>query len=281
MAEENRINFYKHHIGDYQKKTAALTLAEHGAYLLMLHHHYGTEKPLPTGAALYRLLRSNTKADKAAIDRVVDQFWSKTDAGLVNGRVIEEISKAEGQRLHNQIVGKLGGRPKKQKPEGLSNKNPTGYEMETKVVSETKPGNNPNQTPDSTTKDLKDSSPTGDVSLFPEKGTNGARIPNCPIDEIIRLYHEEIPVAPRVTVRNAGRDKLISGRWRQVFADGKAHNKAEAIELFRHFFEFVRDSKFLTGKAPPQKDRAPFVADLEWLMSPSNFAKTVEGRYHR
>jgi uncharacterized protein YdaU (DUF1376 family) len=80
------MNFYKHHIGDYAKKTAHLTVLEHGAYLLMLHAYYGTEKPLPFGRDLYRICRAFGKKERAAVDKVAAQFWTRTDAGYVNGR---------------------------------------------------------------------------------------------------------------------------------------------------------------------------------------------------
>lgn len=135
------MNFYKHHIGDYQKKTAHLTLAEHGAYLLMLHHYYATETPLPLpGRDLYRMLRAHSKVDHEAIKSVAKQFWQSTDGGLINGRANEELQKADGQRRHNQIVGKLGGRPKI--TQVVSKNNPSGFNLETQVVLK----NNPIQT---------------------------------------------------------------------------------------------------------------------------------------
>jgi uncharacterized protein YdaU (DUF1376 family) len=126
------VNFYKHHIGDYAKKTGHLSVAEHGAYLLMLHAYYGTEKPLPMGDALYRLVRAQTKAERAAVDSVAAQFWSRTENGLVNGRAFDEIGLATQQADASRTNGNLGGRPKK-----------------TQQVSKTEPKDNLIQTPDS------------------------------------------------------------------------------------------------------------------------------------
>lgn len=88
------MNFFKLYMGDYQRDTGHLSIAEHGAYLLMLQHHYATEKPLPTGAALYRLLRADGAADKRAIDSVAKQFWTETSEGLVNERALAEFERA-------------------------------------------------------------------------------------------------------------------------------------------------------------------------------------------
>jgi uncharacterized protein YdaU (DUF1376 family) len=130
------LNFYKHHLGDYAKKTAALSVTQHGAYLLMLHHFYATEEPLPVGRDLYRLLRADSKPERDAIDFIVAKFWRQEEGGLVNDRALEEIQHAAHQRTVNREVGKLGGRPKR-------------TEQITESVSEPEPNSNPSQTPDS------------------------------------------------------------------------------------------------------------------------------------
>jgi hypothetical protein len=43
----------------------------------------------------------------------------------------------------------------------------------------------------------------------------------------------------------------------------------------------VRESEFLTGRAPGRNGGAPFVASLPWLLKAENFAKAIEGTYHR
>jgi len=99
------VNFYKHYIGDYQRDTGHLSVTEHGAFRLMLDVYYATEKPLPTDRkALYRLLRAESAADRAAIDSVAVQFWIQTPAGLVNQRADSEIEKAEKQAETNRKI---------------------------------------------------------------------------------------------------------------------------------------------------------------------------------
>lgn len=105
------MNFIKLYIGDYQRDTGHLSLAEHGAYLTMLQHYYATERPLPTGKALYRLLRAETKAERDAVDRVVATYWIEQDGGLINRRGADEIARADHQRAVNREVGRRGGRP--------------------------------------------------------------------------------------------------------------------------------------------------------------------------
>lgn len=133
------MNFVKLYIGDYLRDTGTLTLAQHGAYALMLLEHYATEKPLPVGRELHRLLRADSKAERDAIDFVASKYWTEQDGGFVNARAEKEIGRATHQREVNQAIGKLGGRPKRTE---------RTTESETDSVSETEPNRNPNQTPD-------------------------------------------------------------------------------------------------------------------------------------
>jgi uncharacterized protein YdaU (DUF1376 family) len=98
------MNFFKLYIGDYQRDTAHLSITEHGAYLLMLQHYYATEKPLPVGKALHRMLRAQDKDEREAIDSIVAQFWHETPDGLVNARADAEIAKASTQADTNRRI---------------------------------------------------------------------------------------------------------------------------------------------------------------------------------
>lgn len=130
------MNFYKHYIGDFQRDTGHLSLVETGAYRAMLDHHYATEAPLPKKVReLHRLVGANTKSERAAVARILTEFFHETETGWVNARTLKEIEKADHQRTVNRAVGRLGGRPRK-------------TESVSESVSESEPNNNPNQTPD-------------------------------------------------------------------------------------------------------------------------------------
>ena len=104
--------------------------------------------------------------------------------------------------------------------------------------------------------------------------------PPCPIEELIEVYHESLPTNPRFLVRNDTRDGYIRSRWKQFFTEGDFTDKGGGIECFRWFFsEKVKPSKFLTGQTEGRNGGKPFIADLEWLMRPTNFAKVIEGKY--
>jgi uncharacterized protein YdaU (DUF1376 family) len=98
------MNFFKLFIGDYQRDTAHLTLVENGVYMMMLQHYYATEKPIPKGKALHRMLRAQDKSEREAIDAVAARFWIDTPDGLINERALKEIEKAAIQAETNARI---------------------------------------------------------------------------------------------------------------------------------------------------------------------------------
>lgn len=98
--------------------------------------------------------------------------------------------------------------------------------------------------------------------------------PQCPIREIVATYHECLPTHPRCEKITKTRAGLIRQRWLDK-------NDLPTLEAWRNYFGDVAKSKFLTGRSDPRPGHPPFVADLEWLCRPSNFAKVMEGKYHR
>lgn len=94
------MNYYSHHIGDYARDTAHLTMLEDGAYRRLLDLEYATERPLPLDPRmLYRLVRAISKHDRAAVDTVLAEFFDKGPDGWTQKRCIEEINRARDKSL--------------------------------------------------------------------------------------------------------------------------------------------------------------------------------------
>ena len=76
--------WYPHFMMDYARDTQHLSLAEHGAYRLLLDHYYDKKLPLPTNeVALYRICRALT------------QFFNLETDGWHQKRADQEIVKAK------------------------------------------------------------------------------------------------------------------------------------------------------------------------------------------
>lgn len=244
------MNFFKLYIGDYQRDTGALSLAEHGAYMLMLQHYYATEKPLPIGKALHRMLRAQDKAERDAIDTVATQFWTTTEAGLINERADIEITKAGAQADTNARIAREREARRKASREQ--------HEESTNRAT----NDQPNQTPDTI-----DTSPDGDVG----KTALAVVAPNCPQQQIIDLYHRLLPMGRQVRDWTPARGTALRARWR----DKPARQK---LEWWERFFAYCAESDFLTGKVYTP-GRRPFELSLDWLVKAENMAKVIEGAY--
>ena len=114
--------------------------------------------------------------------------------------------------------------------------------------------------------------------LVPVAAQQG-RIPRCPTDEILKSFHRHLPMLPSVVVLNASRKSAIASRWREVVTTDKMDLQA-GLEWFDWYFAHVAKSLFLTGRTKSRDGRV-WRADLDWLLKPINFAKTVEGNYHK
>lgn len=86
------MNYYEHHLGDYAKDTAHLSMLEHGAYRLLLDRYYGTESGIPADQA-HRVTRARTREEKQAVDAVLEEFFFLADGVWKNNRAEEEIKK--------------------------------------------------------------------------------------------------------------------------------------------------------------------------------------------
>lgn len=105
---------------------------------------------------------------------------------------------------------------------------------------------------------------------FSLDGSSGRSDP-VPYQRIMALYHEKLPMLPRVAKLTEARRAAIRARWKS--------GELPDLETWAKFFETIAESRFLTGRAPPVPGRKTFIADLEWITKESNFVKIWEGRY--
>ena len=134
------MNYYKHHIGDYDADTSHLTWLEDAAYRRLMCLYYRREQPVPEPIdQACRLVRAASKAEREAVATVLNEFFQLTESGWVHKRCEEELIAYKGKESANRANGAKGGRPKRkvteEKPSGLS------------VGSEEEPTNNLNQEP--------------------------------------------------------------------------------------------------------------------------------------
>lgn len=130
------MNYYQHHIGDYRRDTAHLSLLEHGVYRQLLDWYYLSEDPIPKETqVVFRRLCARTEAEFEAIETVLKEFFF-LDSGWHHKRCDAEIQAYQSNCKKNKLNGKLGGRPKKTQSVIL------GFENETQTKPKQKATNN-------------------------------------------------------------------------------------------------------------------------------------------
>lgn len=263
------MNYYKRHLGDYAKDAGHLSLLEHGAFTLLLDRYYSSERPLTADDAL-RICRARTAEERAAVDYVLATFFTQTADGFRNKRADTEIEAYNDKAERNRQVGKKGGRPK---ASGLGDGNPE----ETQTVSKREPKPNPSHKPlaisqEEASKPSAYSSPSDPSAPANDQPKANDPVPPCPHADIVAMYHSMLPAHPRIKVWDSSRAANLRQRWRE-------DSKRQSLDYWQRFFKHVAASPFLAGRAS-SGDRRPFVASLDWLVMPKNFAKVIEGRYH-
>lgn len=87
------MNFYPFHIGDYASATRHLSWDEDAAYRRMLDVYYTSERALPADVKkLFRLVMATSKAQRDAVQSVLDEFFELTEAGWINRRADLELA---------------------------------------------------------------------------------------------------------------------------------------------------------------------------------------------
>lgn len=132
------MNYFELYPGDYRRDTGRLSLAEHGAYLLLMADYYASEKPLPADlGALCRIVGAQGKAEQQAVKAVAEQYFPVGDDGLRhNTRADREIAKAQKRISIARANGAKGGRKaeQKQEPADEPKTNPEETQRDTQPV---------------------------------------------------------------------------------------------------------------------------------------------------
>ena len=121
--------------------TAHLSLAEHGAYTMLLDHYYGSEKPLPNdNTALFRICRAFTQDEQTAVMNVADSFFPVNGDGLRhNKRADKELAKRQAISQKRAKAGAKGADSKWHGKDMTNDTTPTTTTTETATPTTTTP----------------------------------------------------------------------------------------------------------------------------------------------
>ena len=124
----NPYSWYARYPRDYGEKTAHLSLAEHGAYTLLLDHYMTSGGAMPIAMPIamhaaslcYRICRAQSDEERAAVDSVVVQFFTiESDGCLHNKRADIELGKRKNLSETRSSVAKKGAAKRWGNPEHM------------------------------------------------------------------------------------------------------------------------------------------------------------------
>jgi hypothetical protein len=228
------------------------------AYRRLLDHYYLHEAPIKQRDIARQI---GMRDHEQEVLTVLDEFFMSAEDGFIHPRADAEIAKFK----EFAEAGKRGAAKRWAK----------GGDGE--AISP------PNATPIATI-NHKPITNNQDTYICPPDGEPEAKdgLPTCDHKTIVELYHQHLPTLRRVEVWNDTRKGYLKQRWREVAVDlAKTDTVTSEVMLnwWADFFQHIGKSKFLTGRIQ-HKDGRAFVADLEWIIKPTNFAKIIEGKYH-
>lgn len=101
------MNYYPHHIGDFNSATRHLTRTERSIYRDLIDLYYDTEAPLVADMAkLCRLVLAHSEEERTAVEQVLNEFFTETEQGWSHARCDIEISKYHGNKEAKSAAGK-------------------------------------------------------------------------------------------------------------------------------------------------------------------------------
>jgi uncharacterized protein YdaU (DUF1376 family) len=251
------MHYFKRNIGDYHKKAGRLSMLEHGAYTLLIDSCYDRER-FPSLDDAIEWTWARTDEEIAAVKFVLSKFFILVDGIYTQNRIIEEIAQYHSNSCTNRRIA-LEREERRREKRIRSVDEPYTVEHEPP----------PNQEPLTNNQEPLTNINSNTMSPPAERPLKADPIQ---YEEIVNLYHQTLPMCPKVVMLTTKRKGQIAARW-------KSGNLPD-LQTWAEYFKFIGESPFLTGKTDPINGHKRFVADLEWITTESNFTKIAERKYH-
>lgn len=205
---------------DYLADTGHLSLAEHGAYLMLMAHYYSKHKPLPANAMqLHRICRAFADAEMHAVDTVIDEFFYLDGDVYRNKRIDEELDKAtQLTEKRRKAANNRWGNTEKEPEKGSGEGDASAMQVHTQSQSQYKE------------KDLSKDKSKKKVS---EHGTRLSKDWVIPDDWLAWARRERPEIDPMVRAQN------FKDYW--IAVPGQKGRKADWFATWRNN---VRDTRF-------------------------------------
>lgn len=248
------MHYYQFNIGDYHTHTLHLNEMEDLAYRRMLDWCYLHEKELPEDfEQIARLIRMRSHIECIAV--VVQEFFTRHNGGWISDRVLQEVEHYKAKIEQASRAGKASA-------ERRSNASSTTVQ--------------PTINHKLTTNNQQLFELDANASLA-EEG-----LPPCPHKEIILLYKKHLPHLTQPRVWEGNRQTVLKSRWVQAskpsnYSPDGYKTREDGLKWWDSFFAYIANDSSLNNGFK-NKDRT-WMPDLEWIITASNFAKIIDGKY--
>ncbi len=159
------MNFYPHHIKDFNNSTRHLTRVERSVYRDAIELYYDSEFSLTHDIlSLSRKLLCRTDEEKDALSSILSEFFLKTDDGFFHERCDAEISKYRANTSAKARAGIASAKARKEKAQQKS----TGVEQVLTVCSTNQEPVTSNQEPITNIKTLTPTAILSAMNVEPE-----------------------------------------------------------------------------------------------------------------
>lgn len=134
------MNYYEHHLGDYDGATAHLSWLEDCAYRRLICLYYRNEQPITSDLRqACRLVRATSKQEREAVEQVLAEFFTLIDGAWHHKRCDADLSRyqAKSQKARESVSKRWAKRDADDMPtnnEGNTNVSPEEYERNTDAL---------------------------------------------------------------------------------------------------------------------------------------------------
>jgi uncharacterized protein YdaU (DUF1376 family) len=101
------MNYYPHHIGDFNSATRHLNRLERSIYRDLIELYYDTEQMLSLDSlTVCRKILANTQEEATVVEQTLNEFFKKTENGWFHDRCDQEIFKYKSNTTQKALAGK-------------------------------------------------------------------------------------------------------------------------------------------------------------------------------
>ncbi|MGB4345807.1 MAG: YdaU family protein [Burkholderiaceae bacterium] len=124
------MNYYQHHIGDFDRATRHLTRLERSIYRDLIELYYDTEQPLTLDrAALCRKIIARSNEESTAVEQTLNEFFTETPTGWYHERCELEIGRYHNSTSQKAVAGKASALKRAAKKQEALNGDSTAVEQ--------------------------------------------------------------------------------------------------------------------------------------------------------